>query len=100
MKKLLLILALLVTPVIKAETPPIVTATDAVMYAAGGIDAQVDVSQSLALPPDQRISFRAMASNNVLTANLLWSNGYIAVALYFYGRAYVFSLAADTAGEP
>lgn len=96
------VLLLALTPAATAtpDDPPIATATDAVFFAQGMVEADLDVAASLALPPNERIPFRHMAHQNQLIGELIERDGWHLAALYFYGRAARFNQAADAAGEP
>ncbi len=113
MKRFLLIAAFAVAlfaPCSRADYQP-QTATEAVFYAQGVVDTNVEITPLLAIPATQRISFRAMASNNALLAALCAiaageeSDPSHAAPLriasaYFAGRADAFLAVADLLGEP
>jgi len=85
--------------------PTIQTASEAVMYRAGYIDAEAQVEQSQIVtdyvPPRSSIyylPFRTMAD---ISRGLAYTFADYRIAFfYFLGRYEAFSLAADAAGEP
>ena len=94
----------------RAETPVLRTATEAVMYTGGYLDATAEVQRAAAAvptdltpPPHSQLSFysfRLMAAVNRSTATLMGSMGYLVGQAYFLGRASAFDALADFVGEP
>lgn len=96
--------------VANASGPEIRTATDAVLYQAGSIDAFAEAQAATVVAissaptdlftlPVPRYSFRTMAAIARLNATLFAVISPSA-SLYFLGRASAYSQLADLAGEP
>ena len=91
---------------VAAAEPAPISATEAVFYVSGILDAQTDgaarlaAEQSAPLPLALPVPFRHMSYTNALMANLLRFQGYTIAAAYMQGRADAFKALADLLGEP